>query len=123
MPACRLASAVDVGNPTQDAPMLEKRDLKVDLLALGLLALTVFLAASLLSYDRADPPAKLVYPQHTEPTNVCGPYGALAALAGRVFDAGRHGRAPMVARTGDRLRRIPGRRHPRAVGNEFRQCR
>ncbi|OHB81873.1 MAG: stage III sporulation protein E [Planctomycetes bacterium RBG_16_64_12] len=59
--------------------MLEKRDLKVDLLALGLLALTVFLAASLLSYDRADPPAKLVYPQHTGPTNVCGPYGALAS--------------------------------------------
>ena len=37
--------------------MLEKRDLRLDLLALGLLALTVFLAASLLSYDRGDPPA------------------------------------------------------------------
>ena len=56
--------------------MLEKRDLKLDLFALGLLALTVFLGASLFSYDPADPPSELVYPQHSEPANVCGRYGA-----------------------------------------------
>ncbi|MFH1269305.1 MAG: DNA translocase FtsK 4TM domain-containing protein, partial [Planctomycetota bacterium] len=63
----------------RDAPMLEKRDLRLDLFALGLLALTVFLAASLLSYDRGDPPARLVYPERVETVNVCGRYGALAA--------------------------------------------
>ena len=58
--------------------MLEERNLKLDLLALGLLALTVFLAASLLSYDPADPPGTLVYPGRAETTNICGRYGALA---------------------------------------------
>ncbi len=60
--------------------MLEKRDLKLDLLALGLLAITVFLAASLLSYDKADLPNTLVYPQRTETANVCGRYGGLASV-------------------------------------------
>lgn len=59
--------------------MLEKRDLKLDLLALGLLALAVFLGASLLSYDPADLPGKLVYPHRAKAANVCGPYGALAS--------------------------------------------
>ncbi len=58
--------------------MLEERDLKIDLLALGLLALTIFLAASLLSYDPADPPSRLVYPERSETANVCGRFGALA---------------------------------------------
>jgi len=60
--------------------MLEKRNLKLDLLALGLLALTVFLAASLLSYDKADPPNTLVHPQRTETVNLCGRYGALVSV-------------------------------------------
>jgi S-DNA-T family DNA segregation ATPase FtsK/SpoIIIE len=59
--------------------MLEQRNLKLDLLALGLLGLTVFLAASLLSYDRADPPGNLVYPAHTEAANICGRCGALVS--------------------------------------------
>jgi len=59
--------------------MLEERNLKLDLLALGLLALTIFLAAALLSYDPADPPSTLVYPQRTETTNLCGRIGALAS--------------------------------------------
>jgi len=63
----------------RDAPMLEKRDLRLDLFALGLLALTVFLGASLLSYSSADPPTELVYPEHTETANVCGRYGAMAS--------------------------------------------
>jgi len=59
--------------------MLEERNLKLDLLALGLLALTIFLAAALLSYNPADPPAKLVYPQLTETGNMCGRSGALVS--------------------------------------------
>ena len=59
--------------------MLEQRDLKLDLLALGLLALSVFLAVSLLSYDPGDPPGKLVYPEPSETANVCGRYGAVVS--------------------------------------------
>jgi S-DNA-T family DNA segregation ATPase FtsK/SpoIIIE len=70
------------GNPQPDTlrrHMLEERDLKMDLLALGLLALVVFLAASLLSYDPADPPSKLVFPERIEVLNACGRSGALAS--------------------------------------------
>ena len=59
--------------------MLEQRNLKLDLLALGLLALAIFLGASLLSYDPADPPSRLMYPGHTETANLCGRSGALAS--------------------------------------------
>ena len=59
--------------------MLEHRDLKKDLLALGLFALIVFLAASLLSYDAGDPPSKLVYPERAEFLNLCGRSGAFAS--------------------------------------------
>jgi len=59
--------------------MLEQRNLKLDLLALGLLALTVFLAASLLTYDPADPPSNLVHPRRSEIANVCGPSGVVVS--------------------------------------------
>ena len=59
--------------------MLEQRNLKMDLLALGLLAVVVFLAASLLSYDPADPPSKLVFPERAEVLNACGRSGALVS--------------------------------------------
>jgi DNA segregation ATPase FtsK/SpoIIIE, S-DNA-T family len=59
--------------------MLEQRNLKIDLLALGLLALAIFLAAALLSYDPADPPSKLVFPERTATLNICGRWGALSA--------------------------------------------
>ena len=59
--------------------MLEQRTLKVDLLALGLLVLTIFLAVSLLTYAPEDAPASLVFPQAEQPQNACGPTGALAA--------------------------------------------
>jgi S-DNA-T family DNA segregation ATPase FtsK/SpoIIIE len=59
--------------------MLEERDLKLDLLALGLLAVTIFLAASLFSYDPADPPTNLVFPRHVEISNICGRVGAIVA--------------------------------------------
>ena len=65
--------------------MLEERNLKLDLLALGLLALTVFLAAALLSYDPADASAKLVFPERVETMNLCGRSGAL--VAGWLFSA------------------------------------
>lgn len=59
--------------------MLEQRDLRLDLAALGLLALCVFLGASLLSYDAADPPNTLVYPPNTQIANVCGKSGAIVS--------------------------------------------
>jgi S-DNA-T family DNA segregation ATPase FtsK/SpoIIIE len=65
--------------------MFEHRNLKLDLLALALMALTVFLAAALVSYDRADPPGELVYPQNFEIHNVCGRSGAIVSWA--LFEA------------------------------------
>ena len=59
--------------------MFEERDLKIDLLALGLLALTVFLAASLFSYAPSDPPSEVVYPPAEEIANLCGQSGALVS--------------------------------------------
>ncbi|NLS98001.1 MAG: DNA translocase FtsK [Planctomycetaceae bacterium] len=59
--------------------MFEERDLKIDLLALGLLALTVFLAASLLSYSPSDPPSRLVYPPSETVANLCGHSGAIVS--------------------------------------------
>jgi S-DNA-T family DNA segregation ATPase FtsK/SpoIIIE len=56
--------------------MLQPRSLKTDLFALGILAATIFLAASLLSYDPADPPSNLTYPERAETLNACGRYGA-----------------------------------------------
>ncbi len=72
--------------------MLEERDSKVDLLALGLCVVAVFLTVSLLSHDAADPPVELVspfnrlyqmdtavYPALDQPANSCGRWGALAS--------------------------------------------
>ena len=59
--------------------MQESRNLPLDLLALGLLALVVFLTASLVGYDPADPPSDLVYPPNAKAANLCGPSGAWAA--------------------------------------------
>ncbi len=61
--------------------MFDERDLKIDLLALGLLALTVFMAAALFSYDPADPPTELVYPPSETVANLCGQSGALVSHA------------------------------------------
>ena len=59
--------------------MFEQRNLKLDLLALGLLATVIFLAAALFSYDPADPPNQLVFPQHAHAANMCGHWGAVAS--------------------------------------------
>jgi S-DNA-T family DNA segregation ATPase FtsK/SpoIIIE len=63
--------------------MLDKERLKTDLLALGLLALVVFVGLSFLSYDPADPPSSLVFPQRQVPTNICGEVGASVAYYSR----------------------------------------
>ena len=72
--------------------MFENRNLRLDLLAIGLLASVVFLGLALLTYNPADPvpqpiapfnaiytPDQLVYPQPVHATNFCGRWGALAA--------------------------------------------
>lgn len=59
--------------------MFDERSLKSDLAALGLLALTIFLALALLTYNAADPPSSLVYPPRAEVANVCGRAGAWLA--------------------------------------------
>lgn len=72
--------------------MLAERDIRGDLLALGLLVAFSFLGLALTSYDPADPsiqlvhplnqwyrPDQVVFPQHAVATNVCGPWGASIA--------------------------------------------
>ena len=61
--------------------MLEQRSHKLDVVALVLLALAVFLGLALLTYNPADPPSTLVFPEHTKIANACGRSGALAAQA------------------------------------------
>ncbi|MBX3414019.1 MAG: DNA translocase FtsK [Pirellulales bacterium] len=61
--------------------MPQERSRQVDLFALALLALTIFLALALLTYDPADPPSALVHPPHTSATNACGHVGAYVAHA------------------------------------------
>ena len=56
-----------------------------DVLALGLLALVVFVGLSFLSYDPADPPSDLVFPSRSVPINICGSTGASIAFHARQF--------------------------------------
>src|SRR6185295_14394039 len=59
--------------------MLEQRSLKLDLAALALLALVVFLGLALATYHPADAPGASVYPLHAQPHNACGRSGAILA--------------------------------------------
>ncbi|MEX0586106.1 MAG: DNA translocase FtsK 4TM domain-containing protein, partial [Pirellulales bacterium] len=59
--------------------MLENRNVKLDLAALALLAVVVFLGLSLGTYNAADPPTSLVYPAEPVVANACGRLGASAA--------------------------------------------
>ena len=72
--------------------MFADRNLRLDLFALLLLALVIFLAVALFTYDPADPIGRLirpfdqlyqqdllVYPTHERVTNACGWSGAFAA--------------------------------------------
>ena len=67
------------GRDPKRTKMFEERDLKIDLLALGLLALTVFLAAGLFSYEPSDPPSEVVYPSAETVANLCGRSGAFVS--------------------------------------------
>ncbi|MEO1994741.1 MAG: DNA translocase FtsK 4TM domain-containing protein, partial [Planctomycetaceae bacterium] len=59
--------------------MVDLRRIRNDLIALTLMAATVFLAISLFSYDPADPPGQSVYPRNLHEQNLCGPLGAQLA--------------------------------------------
>ena len=58
---------------------METRNLKLDLVALALLALVAFLGMSLVSYGPADSLDVLEYPASTHTANACGRSGAIAA--------------------------------------------
>ncbi len=59
--------------------MFEDRSLKLDLCALALSALVVFLGVALWTYEPTDPPSTLVWPPSEMVENACGRAGALAA--------------------------------------------
>jgi len=59
--------------------MAEARSLKLDLAALALLAVSLFLGMSLATYDPAESFSGLVYPAPEKIGNACGRSGALAA--------------------------------------------
>jgi S-DNA-T family DNA segregation ATPase FtsK/SpoIIIE len=59
--------------------MHEARSLKLDLTALALLALCVFLGLALATYDRAESLDALEYPRPAQANNACGKAGAIAA--------------------------------------------
>jgi DNA segregation ATPase FtsK/SpoIIIE, S-DNA-T family len=61
--------------------MTLRQTLAADLLALGVLAGTLFLGACLVSFHPADPPAATIYPAHSTPTNIAGLWGAHIAHA------------------------------------------
>ncbi len=59
--------------------MWDLRRLRTDVTGLVLFAATVFIGLSLLSFNPADPPARLMFPMRTEPSNWCGENGAKLA--------------------------------------------
>jgi S-DNA-T family DNA segregation ATPase FtsK/SpoIIIE len=59
--------------------MFENRSLKIDLCALALLAIVVFLGLALWTYNATDPPSTNVWPASQVVHNACGRAGALAA--------------------------------------------
>ncbi len=59
--------------------MSQTRSLKLDLAALGLFAVTIFVGLALFTYDASDSLDALVYPQPVKTHNACGRSGALAA--------------------------------------------
>ncbi len=59
--------------------MFEDRSLRLDVFALGLLALTVFLGVAVWTYDPLDPPSTAVDPPIVQINNACGRSGAYCA--------------------------------------------
>ncbi|MEP3479151.1 MAG: DNA translocase FtsK 4TM domain-containing protein [Fuerstiella sp.] len=63
--------------------MFDYERFRNDVMALGLMALVVFIGLSFMSYDPADPPSDLVFPARRTPINICGTTGASIAFYGR----------------------------------------
>lgn len=63
--------------------MFDYERFRNDVMALGLMALVVFVGLSFMSYDPADPPSDLVFPARRTPINICGTTGASIAFYGR----------------------------------------
>lgn len=61
--------------------MIDYRRLKTDLFAIALLAVTVFVGMSLISFNPADLPAQTVFPTPETIQNACGPVGSHTAYA------------------------------------------
>jgi S-DNA-T family DNA segregation ATPase FtsK/SpoIIIE len=59
--------------------MPDRRRLRLDLIACGLLFAGLLVALSVFSFDPADPPGTSVHPRHAEPANLLGPAGARLA--------------------------------------------
>ncbi|MGC1273506.1 MAG: DNA translocase FtsK [Planctomycetaceae bacterium] len=59
--------------------MIDFRRMGLDLAALGLFAVVVFVGSSLASYAVADPPGDVVFPPSDHIANLCGPVGARVA--------------------------------------------
>ncbi|MBI1346435.1 DNA translocase FtsK [bacterium] len=71
--------------------MVDYQRLRTDLLALAVLAGTVYLSLCLFSYDPADPPSTTVYPLRTEVHNIGGATGAwLVHTLLQTFGAGAY---------------------------------
>jgi len=71
--------------------IMDRSRLKLDIVALSLFFGLVFFGLSLLSYDPADAPSTLVWPQNEDVHNLCGAigatvaYGAIASLGAGVY--------------------------------------
>lgn len=63
-----------------DPPMINTQRIKTDVLALGLLAVVLFLGLSLFSFNPADPPTDSVFPSRTVAQNLGGSTGATLAF-------------------------------------------
>jgi len=81
IPSCRQGEKSSRDRFQREAAdaMEPERNVKGDLFALVLAALTVFLVLTLATYNPADPPATFVYPPADAPTNACGKIGAWLA--------------------------------------------
>ena len=59
--------------------MHQQRSLRLDLIALALLAVSVFLGIALATYNSSDTPSALFYPPTGAVRNACGRSGAFVA--------------------------------------------
>jgi DNA segregation ATPase FtsK/SpoIIIE, S-DNA-T family len=81
----RIAPAVQPAEPRLAADVAVPRNRVRDLTALVVLAVCVFVAAALVTFDPADPPLSRVFPPNARATNACGLIGS--AIAGSLQEA------------------------------------